>query len=250
MGLNYPSDPKQENARSEPGGGFPNTRWSVILDAQNDDPAALSSFCRAYRFPLYSFARRWGSSVADAEDLTQSFFERLLSKDILGQVRRERGKLRTFLLRSFTNFATEYRRRQNAQKRGGGQPMLEIDALELEERYALEPHDNITPDVEYERAWARELLRQALVKLGSSYEATGKGDLFRLLRDQLADGTCDRPYQGIADSLGLTEASARYAAFKLRQRYRAILHEIVADTVADEAEVEEELIHLRALFRS
>jgi len=120
----------------------------------------------------------------------------------------------------------------------------------MEERFALEPHDNVTPAVEYERAWARELLRQALAKLGAAYEATGKGAIFLALQDQLAEGSSDRSYQVIASSLGLTEASARYAAFKLRQRYRAVLHEIVAETVADEAEVEEELVHLRAVFRS
>ena len=248
--LPNPNDVKSENGGVELGGAFPNTRWSVILDAQNDDPTALAFFCRTYRFPLYSYARRWGMSVADAEDLTQSFFERLLSRDILGQARRERGKLRTFLLRSFTNFATEYWRKQNAQKRGSGRPLVEIDALQLEERFALEPHDKITPEVEYERAWARELLRQALEKLGASYEALGKGALFHALRDQLADGTSDHSYQVIASSLGLTEASARFAAFKLRQRYRAILHEIVAETVANDGEVEEELVHLRALFQS
>lgn len=239
-----------ENGGAELGGAFPNTRWSVILEAQKDDPAALAVFCRTYRFPLYSYARRWGRSVADAEDLTQSFFERLLSRDILGQARRERGKLRTFLLRSFTNFATEYWRKQNAQKRGSGEPLVEIDALQLEERFALEPHDNITPQVEYERAWARELLRQALEKLEASYHSVGKGAIFHALRDQLAEGTSDDSYQVIANSLGLTEASARFAAFKLRQRYRAILHEIVAETVASEDEVQEELVHLRALFQS
>ena len=220
------------------------------MGAQNGDPAALAFFCRAYRFPLYSYARRWGLSVADAEDLTHSFFERLLSRDLLGQAQRERGKLRAFLLRSFTNFTTESWRRQNTQKRGSGQHLVEMDALQLEEKFALEPHDNVTPEVEYERAWARELLRQALAKLGADYEATGKGAVFLALQDQLAEGSSDRSYQVIASSLGLTEASARYAAFKLRQRYRAVLHEIVAETVADEAEVEEELVHLRAVFRS
>ena len=217
---------------------------------KKDDPAALAAFCRAYRFPLYAYARRWGMTVADAEDLTQSFFERLLSRDVLGQARRERGKLRSFLLRSFTNFAMEHRRRQNAQKRGSGRPMLEMDALGLEERFAFEPHDNLTPEVEYERAWARELLRQALDKLGAAYEAAGNVAVFQALQDQLAEGSSGRTYQVIADSLGLTEASARFAAFKLRQRYRAILHEVVAETVANDSEVEEELAHLRALFRS
>lgn len=237
------------NEGVEAGGAFPNTRWSVILEAQNEDPAALAHFCRAYHFPLYSYARRRGMSVTDAEDLTQSFFERLLSRELLGQARRERGKLRTFLLRSFTNFATEYWRKQQAQKRGSGQPLVEMDALQLEERFALEPQDNVTPEVEYERAWARELLRQAVDKLAAHYAAAGKGALFHAFRDQLLEGSSDRSYQAIAASLGLTEASARFAAFKLREQFRGILRAIVAETVADDAEVEAELLHLRGLFQ-
>src|SRR5687768_18491471 len=106
---------------------FPQTRWSVILDAQDDSPAGLTTFCRAYWFPLYSYARRMNLSVADAEDLTQSFFERLLSRDLLAHARRERGRLRSFLLRSFKNFAAEEWRKQGAQKRGGAQPILPMD---------------------------------------------------------------------------------------------------------------------------
>ena len=188
-------------------------------------------------------------SVADAEDLTQAFFERLLSRDLLGHAQRERGKLRNFLLHSFNNFAAEEWRKRGAQKRGSGQPVLEIDALSAEERFALEPHDNVTPEVEYERAWARELLRQALDKLAAAYESAGNGAIFRALRDQLVEGSAATSFKEIAAALGLTEASARFAAFKLRQRYRAALREIVAETVAIEAEVEKELIHLRTLFQ-
>ena len=237
------------NDGPERDGAFPNTRWSVILEAQRESPAALAHFCRAYHFPLYSYARRRGMTVADAEDLTQSFFERLLSRDLLSQARRERGKLRSFLLRAFTNFATEHWRKQQAQKRGHGRPLVEMDALQLEERFALEPHDNVTPELEYERAWARELLRQAVDKLAAAYAATGKSAVFQALRDQLLEGSSDRTYQDIAASLGLTEASARFAAFKLRGQFRALLRETVAETVAGEAEVEAELSHLRALFQ-
>jgi RNA polymerase sigma-70 factor (ECF subfamily) len=219
----------------------------VILDAQNDDPTALASFCRAYWFPLYSYARRMGN--ADAEDLTQAFFERLLSRDVLCQARRERGRLRNFLLRSLTNFAAEEWRKRGAQKRGSGQPAVEIDALSAKERYALEPHDGTTPELEYERAWAREVLRQALDKLGAAYTAAGNGEVFGALRDQLVEGSADQRYQNIAASLGMTEGSIRFAAFKLRQRYRAALREIVAETVSNMDEVEAELAHLRTLFQ-
>lgn len=245
-----PDEPSEANVNQRPNGEFPRTRWSVILDAQEEEPGALATFCQTYWFPLYSYARRMNANAADAEDLTQAFFERLLSRDVLGQARRERGKLRSFLLRAFTNFASEYRRRNHAQKRGNGQPLIEIDALELEERFALEPPDKVTPEVEYERTWARELLRQSLTRLEAQYQSDGKGAIFHALRDQLAEGSSEQAYEAIGNSLGLTEASTRFAAYKLRQHYRAILHEIVAETVATDDEVEAELTHLRALFRS
>ena len=137
-----PEDASQEAAACA---AFPKTRWSVVLEAQDDDPAALAALCSAYWFPLYSYARRRG--MADAEDLTQSFFERLLSREVLGHARRERGRLRNFLLRSLTNFAAEEWRKRGAQKRGGGQPVLEFDALSAQERYALEPHAATTPEM-------------------------------------------------------------------------------------------------------
>jgi RNA polymerase sigma-70 factor (ECF subfamily) len=243
-----PLDQYGNGARHE--AGFPRTRWSLILNAQDDDPDALAGFCRAYWFPLYSYARRLGLGVADAEDLTQSFFERLLARDLLSSARRERGRLRSFLLRSFKNFSTEQWRKEGAQKRGGNSPMLALDALSAEELLAMELQDRATPELEYERAWSRELLRQALQTLEAVYESSGNGEIFRALRDQLADGSSGRSYQEIAAALGVSEASARFAAFKLRQRYRETLREIVANTVASDAEVDEELAYLQTLFQA
>lgn len=219
-----------------------------MLEAQGDSAEALAQFCGTYWFPLYTFARRMNLGVADAEDLTQSFFERLLSRDLLGQARRDRGRLRSFLLHAFKNFATEEWRRKGAQKRGGGRPVVAIDALSAEERYALEPHDRATPEVEYERAWARELLRQAVDRLGRDYDAAGNGAVFRALRDQLTEGALGRGYLEIATTLGVSESAARFAAFKLRQRFRGVLREIVAETVAAEDEIDDELSRFRALF--
>ena len=246
--MTQPENPSHDCPPVADHAAFPQTRWSVVLDAQDDDPAALAALCGAYWFPLYSYARAMG--IADAEDLTQSFFERLLARDVLCHARRERGKLRNFLLRSLSNFATEEWRKRGAQKRGQGRPALEIDALSANERYALEPHDATTPQLEYERAWAREVLRQALDKLGAAYAAAGNGEVFGALRDQLVDGSNGESYLSIAASLGMTEGSVRFAAFKLRQRYRAALREVVGETVAGMDEVDAELAHLRTLFQS
>lgn len=227
---------------------FPPTRWSLVLDAGDDDPVARAMFCHAYWFPLYCYARRTGKGIEDAEDLTQAFFERMLARDFLGQAKSGRGRLRTFLLRCFTNFMTEQWRRDTTQKRGGGKAPLAIDALSAEERLALEPHDTTTTELEFERAWARELLRQAVDRLEASYQTAGNSAVFHALRDHLTDGSGELGYDRIAAGLGISEPSARFAAFKLRQRYRQTLRDLIRDTVADLDEVEAEVMHLRALF--
>jgi RNA polymerase sigma factor (sigma-70 family) len=227
---------------------FPPTRWSLVLDAGEDDPVARATFCHAYWFPLYCYARRTGKGVQDAEDLTQAFFERMLSRDFLAQANSNRGRLRTFLLRCFANFMTEQWRRDTMQKRGAGKPALAIDAMSAEERLALEPHDTTTPELEFERAWARELLRQAVERLEAAYRTAGNSAVFHALRDHLTDGSGETGYDRIASGLGISEPAARFAAFKLRQRYRQTLRDLIRDTVANLDEVESEVTHLRALF--
>lgn len=229
-------------------GVFPPTRWSLVLNAGEDDPAARATFCHAYWFPLYCYARRTGKGVEDAEDLTQAFFERMLARDFLTQANSSRGRLRTFLLRCFANFMAEQWRRDTSQKRGAGKPVLAIDALSAEERLALEPRDATTPELEFERAWARELLRQAVDRVEASYRASGNSAVFHALRDHLTDGSGETGYGGIAAGLGISEPAARFAAFKLRQRYRQTLRDLIRDTVADLDEVESEVAHLRGLF--
>ncbi len=231
-------------------GVFPKTRWSVVLDAQDADPAALATFCRSYWAPLYSFARRKGMSVEDAEDLTQAFFEHLLSRDFLTSARRERGRLRNFLLGAFNNFATDEWRRAGARKRGGSDRVVPMDFLLAEEQLAREFRDGTNPELEYERAWARALLRRAVDELGATYARMGKQAVFQALEDQLVDGNASAPYREIGATLGVSEAAARYSAFVLRQQFRETLHRIVADTVGDPGDVETELAHLRTVFRN
>lgn len=97
--------------------------------------------------------------------------------------------------------------------------------------------------------WARTLLRQARDQLGAAYSQAGKGAIFNALEDQLVDGDSALPYREIGATLGLSEASARFAAFRLRQQFRQILHGIVADTVASPDEIEAELAQLRKIFQ-
>lgn len=229
-------------------GAFPRTRWSVVLDAQGNDPAALADLCRIYWYPLYCYARRLRPSPEDAQDLIQAFFERLLSNDGLAEVRKERGKLRSYLLRSLHNFATELWRKAQTQKRGGGVALIELDALEAEQRYALEPKEASSPDLEFDRTWAREVLSLSLERLRTLYERTGKENLIEALAGHVMAGGDKRPYAEIGQELGMSESTVRYTAFKMRSRYRELLKEVILDTVGSEEEASEELAHLRTLF--
>ena len=149
------------SAAGESSGGrsFSATRWSLVLAAAGDAEAALAALCRAYWFPLYAFARRQGVSPHDAEDLTQGFFAHLLGKSALAHVDRAKGRFRTFLLASLKHYLADERDRAKALKRGGAQLAISLDAIEAEERYALEPRDELSPDHLFDRRWALAVTR-------------------------------------------------------------------------------------------
>ncbi|GHC64892.1 hypothetical protein GCM10007100_35780 [Roseibacillus persicicus] len=233
---------------SQAPGAFPATRWTLVREAATSDPAALTELCKDYWFPLYCYARRLRDNQADAEDLTQSFFAHLLSKDGLQKAEQDRGKLRSFLIRSLQNFAIDEWRHAKRFKRGGFAQIVSIDAQEAEERYLSEPVEKLTPEVAFDRAWASQLLEDVLNKLSQSYHQAGKGPIFEKLREQLVPGGTQQPYALAAAELGMSEPAVRIAAFKLRNRYRDLLKQTIAQTVSNETEVEEELAHLRAAF--
>ncbi|MES2570929.1 MAG: sigma-70 family RNA polymerase sigma factor [Verrucomicrobiota bacterium] len=226
---------------------FSATRWSVILTATNDSPAgaaALSVFCRAYWFPLYTFARRSGLGPHDAEDATQGFFVHLLGKQTLDAVDREKGRFRTFLLASLKHFLADERDRAHAKKRGGGQLPISLETAAAEKRYALEPLDELSPDRLFDRRWALTIIEQALDRLRAEYEALGKSALFSALHPLLATPEQARPYAEIGATLAMNEGAIKVAVHRLRQRYRVALREQIAETVTTPAEVDAELRHL------
>jgi DNA-directed RNA polymerase specialized sigma24 family protein len=238
---------RTSNDQAPARGSFPQTRWSVVISAQADDPAALAELCRTYWYPLYCCARRLTSRPDDAEDLTQGFFAALLGRQGLKTAAAARGKLRSFLLGGLKNYAAEQYRNETRKKRGGGCAVIAFDALEAEQRYSLEPRDEASPEREFDRAWARQLLASVLTKLGESYRAAGKGAVFDALSGQLTPGDA-ADYAAAEKSLGISAGAVRFAAFKLRERYREMLRAAIGETVTSPEEVEEELVHLRGLF--
>ena len=222
----------------------------IIAAGQDASPLAheaLETLCRTYWYPLYAFIRREGHSPHDAQDLTQAFFARFLEKNFLGDVHRERGKFRSFLLASLKHFLANEWNRARAQKRGGGQTIIPLDQETTEGRYHLEPRDELTAEKIYERRWALTLLDRVLGRLRDEFVAGGKTAQFEELKIFLSAGKGSIPYATVAAKLGSTPEAIKVAVHRLRRRYRELLRAEIANTVATPAEVDEEI---RYLFRA
>jgi RNA polymerase sigma factor (sigma-70 family) len=228
--------------------GFTSTHWSVVLAAGQDASAekseALERLCRTYWYPLYAFVRRRGYPQHEAQDLTQSFFERLLDKQYLKAVDRTKGKFRSFLLASLEHFLANEWRRSQAQKRGGNMSFISLDDDSAERHYLQVPGAGLSPEQLFEQQWATALLEHVLANLRAEFVAEGKGELFEQLKVYL---TCERQggYAEMAARLKTTEAGVKMAVSRLRHRYGVLLREEIASTVARPEDIEEEL---RALF--
>ena len=224
-----------------------------MLTAQGRSPAAdvaLEALCRTYWMPLYAFIRREGHPVEEAKDLTQEFFARWLERRDFDAVRREKGRLRSYLLVSLKHFLANERSRATTIKRGRGQQPISLDEIFAEHRFDLEPVESLTADQIYERRWAMAVLDQVLVCLEKEYRADGRGQLFDRLKTLLTDEPGHPSQAQIATELKMTENAVKQAFHRLRVRYRELLREQIAHTVASADELEDELRHLIAVLRT
>ncbi len=235
------------------GVAFRTTHWSVVLEAQGQSPTAqeaLEKLCRVYWRPIYGFVRRQGVEPEEAKDLTQGFFALLLERRDLDTVRKEKGRLRSYLLTSVKHFLMNERSRAMAIKRGEGQRLIPLEEFHERERVGFEPADMASADHIYERHWALTVLDQVLARLGDEYRATDKMALFDQLQKSLTDEP-DRPSQAdTAHEFGMTENAVKQACHRLRLRYRQLLREEIAHTVMVPGDIEDELRHLIAVLRA
>lgn len=243
----------QQSTQAGAGPLFLTTHWSVVLAAQNksspNSAAALEALCRTYWYPLYALVRRQGHSPHDAQDLTQSFFERLLEKDYLQAADRDKGRFRTFLSVALRRFLANEWDRKCRLKRGGGQVILSLDTANAERRYQAEPPvDQLSADHIFERRWAMTLLDLALSNLKNEYAGAGKTLEFEQLKEYLTAERGSVPYGTIASDLSMSEGAARVAVYRLRKRFRELFRAAVADTVSNPDEVEEELRHVASIL--
>lgn len=229
---------------------FPHTRWSVVLAARQrefpESQAALEALCRSYWYPLYAYVRRCGQSPHDAQDLTQEFFCRLLEKNWLDSADPGKGRLRTFLIVMLKHFMHNEWRRASAQRRGGGQAHLAFDTAIAESRYAAAPEASLPADDTFDQQWALTLLELSIERLRADFTAAGKPGDFDALKDCLMAPPGGIDYPAVAARLGASEGAARVAVHRLRKRFREVFREEISQTLAEGANVDEEVRHLAA----
>jgi RNA polymerase sigma factor (sigma-70 family) len=243
-----------ESAAAAQNGGaaFVTTHWSMVVTAQGDSPAAreaLENLCRTYWRPVYSFIRRQGIGREEAQDLTQGFFAHLLRRRALDAVRKEKGRLRSYLLTSLKHFLANERRDAMRVKRGSGQPSVSLEELCAIERVDLALADPRSADQIYERRWALTLMDQVVQRLQDEYRATGSAGLFDCLIQLLLSEQEPLPQAEIARRLGMTENAVRQAFHRFRHRYQVLLREEISHTVALASDIEDELRHFVAVLR-
>ena len=233
---------------------FDTTRWSLVLTAREDTGSqartALATLCEAYWYPLWAFVRRQGYDVEAASDLTQGYFSVLLEKEYLQDVDPSAGRFRSFLLVSMKHYLSKERVRERALKRGGGRMPISLDSERAEGRYQLEPVENLTPDKVFERHWALTVAERAQASLRADLERQGKGDHFEKLEAFLLGGPPLPQYSEVAAALGMSEGAVKVAIHRLRKRLGGLLRDEIAETVANESDIDGELRHLLEVLES
>lgn len=238
------------NSTGADAGRFTTTHWSVILaagdSASPQHELALSTLCQTYWFPLYAYLRRRGYDTHQAADYTQGFFTGLLERRGLCRADPKCGKFRSFLLASLKNFLSDERDRAQAAKRGGDRKVLSLDMDAAESRYAGELTDRLSPEKLFERSWALTVLNQAMERLKAEFTTAGRQRLFECLKNYLTAQTDAISYKDAATQLDMTEGAVKVAVHWLRQRYRELVRDQIAATVATQDQVDEEIADLFA----
>lgn len=230
---------------------FSATSWTVVMTALNDTPQAreaLEQLCNKYWYPVYAYIRRRGYGPHDAEDLTQSFFLEIVDNKRLRSANRAKGKFRAYLLAGLNGFLVNHWHFTHAAKRGGGKAIISLDAEIAEQRYAIEPVSDISPEKIFEQRWATTVVEHVHVLLRQEFLKADKAEHYEALKDLLSDTTEKKSYGPLAVRLGMTANALAVAVHRLRQRFRKLLRDEIARTVGDPAETDAEMRHLFSIL--
>ncbi len=221
--------------------GFPETHWTVFSDAASSDAArraALEKLAELYWRPVYAYLRaRWNKSGADAMDLAQEFFLRLMDGRLLDHADPSRGRFRALLKSSLDHFVINQARADHARMRGGDRRHLSFGS-DVDAERVVDSRAGESPDEALDRHWRRSVLDEALRRL----EARGPADAFAVFkRYDLADPDARPTYDQLAAELRVSAIDIDTKLRRMRRDLAAVVREILASTVRGDEPLEEEL---------
>jgi DNA-directed RNA polymerase specialized sigma24 family protein len=235
---------------------FVTTRWSIVLSCaesgtdQDKAHKALAELCKIYWRPVFAFICRQGHSVPDAQDSTQDFFAKVLKGRLLQGADRNRGRFRSLLLTALQRFLHDEVEKRHAHKRGGDLRFVSWDDWMTEAPSHLsipeQESDKWSPERVFDVRWAATVVERALRRLGDECEKRGRRRVFDVLSSCLAAERQDVSYATLARILGLRETAVKPLVHRMRDRYRTLLREEVAQTVGGANEIDDELRYLCA----
>ncbi len=229
---------------------FPTTRWSLVRAAgsgSGDAPRrALADLLEAYECPLYFYLRHWGLNPEDARDELQQFYVHVIEKSVVGVADPDRGRFRDFLLACLKHHLLNKQKHERTKQGGKGVTHVPLqDALdEYERRICRELATTVDPETLFDRAWAHQIVEKAVESLRQEYAARDQLTQFDGLLGKMDQEPDNQGYAELATTLGKSEGALRIALMRLKSRLGDRLRALVADTVADEGEVEAEIKHL------
>ena len=235
---------------------FSTTRWSVVMQlaaaSSSDAQGALTELTQRYWYPVYAYVRRCGHVPAMAQDITSSFLHHLLQHFRAGNMHEggrhdgsrlaAQGHFRRYLLERLNTFlAGDWRETVAAEDA----TELGLPPSDLEQRYLRDNASANSPEQAYQRSFALEVLGRAFKRLRKEARQTGHLAMYEALEPFLGNDPQAGVYEALARQLNSRPLALVVALKRLRQRFRELVGEELADTVtsADDLAAEQQALH-------
>ena len=211
------------------------SRWA---QATQGDPAALRELAGSYWYCIYVSWRRSGLEAEQAAAATIASFTSWMGTrppridDCNG------GSMRAWVPARLLELAEQGWELES-------EPAIAVESEWAESRYAEEPEGE--SEAIFHRRWALTVLEFAMQGLRAEYAARGLEALFEEAAPFVGfDGADEAHYAAAAERLGMTVGATRKAVFDFRTHHHDLLRSIVADSLADPADV---AVRFRAALR-
>ena len=228
---------------------FHTTRWTIVRKAQGETPeakSALSELCQTYYTPIFRFLLLQGKSHDEAEELSHSFFARLLGKNSIHHADQKKGRFRSYLLGALKHYLAEDHRNKGRLKRGGNIKHQSLDepATEATSSPQLTDPTSSIPDSYFDREWALALMDRGLRTVEATFTKNGKPIQFKILKPWLMGDSTTLCQASAAVALNLSPGAIKVSIHRLRKAFADAIRAEIAQTVDTPEEISQELNYL------